>query len=257
MKLDNSFSWQVSEDLIESARAEFAPLESELKKYLEHSDQNFNKFGGDPSRKDWSNFRPLRLSREEDWSDWLAFLIESSNGFFIQKLLQIEELKGVDGNELEIFRESASENFRADLLILSKDRKVGTHIEVKVGDLNLEKTFETSLEMEKKFGGSDYKWKNYILLPESDVMHWESLKELKNWENIQILTWNDISKNLRDGIVNGNESILWKSWAYPVVGVIEQKLLRCKVLKKSADYRLSLNDISWMLTLKKVLMDNK
>jgi hypothetical protein len=34
--------------------------------------------GGDPLRENWARFRPLRRSREEDWSDWLAYLLESS-----------------------------------------------------------------------------------------------------------------------------------------------------------------------------------
>lgn len=30
----------------------------------------------DPLREAWHRFRPLRLSREEDWADWLAHLLE-------------------------------------------------------------------------------------------------------------------------------------------------------------------------------------
>ena len=30
--------------------------------------------GGEPSYRDWRRFRPLRVSREEDWSDWLGVM---------------------------------------------------------------------------------------------------------------------------------------------------------------------------------------
>ena len=39
-------------------------------------------FGGDPTHQNWEALRPLRLrsqGREEDWSDWLAYLIQSSD----------------------------------------------------------------------------------------------------------------------------------------------------------------------------------
>jgi hypothetical protein len=36
---------------------------------LERWDERLRDLGGDPAREDWSRFRPLRLSREEDWSD--------------------------------------------------------------------------------------------------------------------------------------------------------------------------------------------
>src|SRR6476646_7374272 len=41
-------------------------------------DNSLVDLGGDPSARDWTSFRPLRRDREEDWSDWLAQLIEDS-----------------------------------------------------------------------------------------------------------------------------------------------------------------------------------
>src|SRR5262245_37323887 len=52
------------------------------------SDQLLVALGADPSARDWTSFRPLRRDREEDWSDWLAQLIEESRtGRFAWALL--------------------------------------------------------------------------------------------------------------------------------------------------------------------------
>lgn len=52
------------------------------------SDQLQHELGGDPSARDWTSFRMLRREREEDWSDWLAQLIEDSKtGCFASFLL--------------------------------------------------------------------------------------------------------------------------------------------------------------------------
>ena len=54
---------------------------------LHQSNHRFKEFGGDPLSTEWSNFRPLRLSREEDWSDWLAYFIETNQHPYFNSLL--------------------------------------------------------------------------------------------------------------------------------------------------------------------------
>lgn len=51
----------------------------------------------DPSARDWTWFLPLRRDREEDWSDWLAQLIEDPiAGLFAWALLrEVERRQGV------------------------------------------------------------------------------------------------------------------------------------------------------------------
>src|SRR5690554_2090893 len=169
---DNNYSWGKALKLVSAAQEKVKPLALELHESLINSDASFGDFGADPCRIDWTNFRPLRLSREEDWSDWLAFFIEKSNGAFIQKLLGISGLKG---NDLIVLRETSSEEFRADLVILSRTKDIGIHIEVKVGDLSLKKTIDTSIEMNRKFGINEMKWFDFLLLPESDIQYWDQL----------------------------------------------------------------------------------
>lgn len=54
-------------------------------------------FGNDPTHLNWNRFRPLRRSCEEDWSDWLAFLIErSETGTFARCVFKIEGFKPND-----------------------------------------------------------------------------------------------------------------------------------------------------------------
>ena len=71
-------------------------------------DDSLVDLGGDPSARDWTSFRTLRREREEDWSDWLAQLIEDSkSGRFASFLLGTIEHRSAPSDYLveEVHRE--------------------------------------------------------------------------------------------------------------------------------------------------------
>jgi hypothetical protein len=243
-------SWNQSLELIETVSKLIEPLGIELKENLEKSDALFKDFGGDPCRKNRSKFRPLRLSREEDWSDWLAFFLEESNGNFIKELLGLDNTKG---SEFVIEREYQVQERRADIVMTCRNKKVGIHIEVKVGDLNLDKTIETSEFMEGEFNKDcELKWTNYLLLPAEDEPSWEALKNKPGWDKVDAITWDDLSNAMRNCFVNGKEHIVWKAWAHPFIGIIEQKLLDIEPVALDKQ-KFSLRDLRTMVRLNKIV----
>lgn len=88
---------------------------------------------GDPSRVDRTSFRVLRLSREEDWSDWLAQLIQDSKtGSFAERFFGSGPADSFAIKQVR--REFSSlERWRADIIVEWNDASY-THVEVKVGD---------------------------------------------------------------------------------------------------------------------------
>ncbi|MEQ1732081.1 MAG: hypothetical protein ABL940_00320 [Bacteroidia bacterium] len=196
--------------IIEAQYKELIPL-------IEQWDSLTIDLGKDATHKNWSNFRPLNLSREEDWSNWLAFLIEhSESGMFSYYLLNEKEGK----NPKKVHRELSCGNYRADIVINWEGNNY-THIEVKIGDENLLKTFNTCLTLEDKFSNTN--WKHYILLLSNQVNSWNQVSFFQS-KHISLITWEDVSIALRKSIL-GEESITWKVWAYSFIGVIEQKLI--------------------------------
>ena len=176
--------------------------------------------GKDPTHINWNNFRPLKLSREEDWSDWLAFLLENSeSGLFVYHLLNLK----VTEKPKKIYRELVCGKYRADIVINWKENNF-THIEVKIGDQNLLKTFDTSLQLENKFPNT--KWEHYILILSNQVSSWNEINILQT-KKINLLTWENITIALRKTILE-DENLNWKVWAYSFIGVIEQNLIGFK-----------------------------
>ncbi len=105
--------------------------------------EKFDALGGDPTYNNWNNFRPLRLTREEDWVDWLAYLIESDDmGHFAKALLKETRATNFIAPK-RVLREDPCKGYRADLIIEWQNKSF-THIEVKIGDPNLKKTYPTS-----------------------------------------------------------------------------------------------------------------
>lgn len=122
--------------------ARLGPQRTELAGLRVASDEMLATLGGDPNARDWTAFRPLRRHREEDWSDWLAQLIQDSlTGEFAHALLGYvsSELAAAGFLATSVQREMPLPGLRADIVVHWDDGSY-SHIEVKVGDTNLSKT---------------------------------------------------------------------------------------------------------------------
>ena len=185
--------------------------------------------GGDPAAIDWSAFRPLRRYREEDWSDWLAQLIEDSHtGRFACSLLErVEEGRlPTDYMSPEVRREVPHEGYRADLVIAWTDCSY-THIEVKVGDPGLSKTLETAHSVERLCRNLTCRSDAVLLLPsQRDAWDAECERQPFMSERVKVLTWFDVAHALRDALGDAAcESMPWRVWAHAFCGAVEQDLL--------------------------------
>lgn len=166
---------------------------------------------------DFESFRPLRISREEDWSDWLAHLIQTSTmGTFARDLF--------DGNcATSVTREASLGNGarRADLLCRWSTGKTATHIEVKVGDDAFEKTFETAGLVEAEH--LETRWKHFVLLLPEQLTQWDRIASSR--QTVVARTWSDVALALRRQLWTQEEPIVWRVWALTFCGAIEQVLL--------------------------------
>lgn len=105
-------SWQKTlEAGLKVRRADLAERRREWDAALRDLDR------GDPSAVDRTSFRVLRLEREEDWSDWLAELIEDSKaGSFAERFFG-----GARADSFaikQVHREvSCYEGWRADIIV--------------------------------------------------------------------------------------------------------------------------------------------
>lgn len=204
--------------------------EKEKKYYLEllvHSDDMLVEFGGDPLNHSWFDFRPLRLSREEDWSDWLTFFLYESNSCFIFNLFD-RKIKAK-----KVHREFVASSFRADIVIEWDDNISGTIIEVKTGDQNLSKTYATNLAITKSMTHIK-KWNNYILLLDNQSEDWQPINDLhqEDDDRIKPITWSDIAVAIRKCLFLKSEDLLWRSLAYTFAGCIETKLNNAVSIKR-------------------------
>ena len=197
-----------------------------LNSLLEKWDLHLSDLGGDSTHCDWATFRPLRLTREEDWSDWFAHLLATSNtGKFAHWLLQIPQLRVSDyALPKKVEREVSHRNFRADIIVQWQNNYF-SHIEIKVGDEHLRKTYETSKNLREKYRVSNEKWTNFILLLPRQLMAWKNVQITNDAiSEIKSLTWGDVCIAIRRALLS-EEAITWKVWAYSFLGAIEQLLI--------------------------------
>lgn len=218
--------WEVIDEFIGAYTNVFEEQYSKLDHLLNEWDQALETFGNDPTHVDWSHFRPLRLAREEDWADWLAFLIERSTTGTLAYSLFHEEGVPPDNYVLPktVEREVPHGEFRADLIIKWSSGR-HAHIEVKVGDENLHKTFETSRVMRIAYGQPLENWSNFILLLSHQLPDWHEIQHDDAGEPpVAALTWIDVSIAIRKALLS-QENVMWKAWAYCFLGCIEQQLV--------------------------------
>jgi hypothetical protein len=185
--------------------------------------------GGDPSSRDWSRFRPLRLDREEDWSDWFSELLQSSSsGVFAHRLLgplfasahPHSRAKPSVEREVSVL----GGRRRADVVAVWQ-RGDRTHVEVKIWDRSFEKTFETARGLRETH--SDCAWQDFILLPEESVDAWNELVDARDRADLTIfaVTWTDVVLALRQSLWLRSEDAMWSAWAAAFIGAIEYRLL--------------------------------
>lgn len=223
-KISNELGWGIFKKLDEKLKSYRLHKKELLKTLKENWDKKLHAFGGDPSTKNWLSFRPLRLTREEDWSDWLIFLIaESQTGFFSKKLLNFYHSdQNTFVNPIKAEREVISGKYRADLIIQWRNNTF-IHIEVKVGDPNLEKTYATANEVQTYLGVRKEDWVDCVLILPSQLEQWQSIKS--SGREIFSILWSDVAIALRRSLLYSEENISWKVWACSFIGAIEQKIL--------------------------------
>ena len=229
------FDWSIFDILSSSLSSVFTKKMKTLGGLKTKWNKKLNQYGGEPSNYNWNKFRPLRLSREEDWSDWLIYLIsESKTGYFANDLFHINKFDAdVFSSPLISDREILYSGHRADIVIQWKN-KTFTHVEVKIGDENLSKTYGTAQRMRLFYKAPENKWFDYILLLDNQVYDWLSVIQ-ENEHPIQYITWNNLTVSLRKSLIYSEESITWKVWAYSFLGAIEQRLLHLKKEYKVSD----------------------
>jgi hypothetical protein len=124
--------------------------------------------GGDPLRTDWRQFRPLALGREEAWSDWLAHLVQHGDHAFLTDLFG---LRGLPASPPIVAREQplidpsdrSQGNYRSDMILEWPERCQAIHVEIKVGDPHLAKTWDEAARLQSTHGGTWYHF--LIVLP--------------------------------------------------------------------------------------------
>jgi len=196
-------------------------------------DDSLADLGGDPSARDWTSFRPLRRDREEDWSDWLAQLIEDSRtGWFALALLGKIEHRSTHSDYITevVHREVPHEGYRADIVIEWTDATY-THIEVKVGDPGLAKTLGTAKKMEMRFGSDRARRSDVVLLLPEQRGAWdaECSEQPEMHDRVAVITWIDVARALRSVLdQKAEESVHWRVWAHAYCGAVEQDLLKMR-----------------------------
>lgn len=223
----HKYSWIAVTELGDAYDRYERAIEVVVNARLAEWDRDLADYGGDPIRTDWAHLRPLRLTREEDWSDWLAFLLEISATGVTGSYLFGETDSDPDAyaRPMKVEREVIVNPYRADLVISWIDGAT-THVEIKVGDQNLVKTFATARKLQETFGSEIARWTDFILLLPVQKAEWDSLVERTDVDRrVRCITWQSVSIGLRRGLL-ADESIVWKSFACAFVGAIEQTLLQ-------------------------------
>ncbi len=213
------------------AMRQSAPVKASLRRYnrlLCRWDFRLHELNGDPSTLAWAEFRPLRLSREEDWSDWLGWLFGNSTKGELAWNLFGSELCLAAGSlsKPKWLREEPSEDRqrRGDILLLWQP-SLGIHIEVKVGDEQFEKTLETGHKLRAKHPATE--WRNYVIIPDESIGVWNESAQGKSFgkQGVMVLLWKDVARGIRSCLWSKREPIVWRAWAWTFCGAIEQQLL--------------------------------
>jgi hypothetical protein len=247
-------TWETALPFVKAAHARLASDLARIHAWLEETDRPLRELGGDPLRDRWSSFRPLRLSREEDWSDWLAYLIEtSSTGAFWSESLGGRFAAAALARPQSIYREwTLPGGYRADLAIHLRNGS-WMHVEVKVGDLDLKKTIGTGQAIRRRVRSANV-YDVLLLLSEQRSLWNEVLADIGRSgdprddrviaSGVVVLDWHDVARGVRRALLDQRESLTWRLLARIFCGAVEQSLIGLPpVAIERGVTRLSLDDV--------------
>lgn len=253
-------TWVGAQHLIGAALARHGHDLARLQGWLIESDAQLADLGGDPLRDAWSSFRPLRLSREEDWSDWLAHLIQTSRtGVFWSTALRNKISSGALASPLIVRREwTLPGGYRADLGIRLQAGDSWIHVEVKIGDDDLKKTVGTGEAMRSSVHPAAVH--DVLLLPADNKLLWSAViddfersddgagKASSLARAVTVIDWHDVARGLRSALCQSGETLSWRVLARVFCGAVEQSLIGLQTIPTEASLEtLSLLDVEHLV----------
>jgi hypothetical protein len=246
---ESSFQWNSVQMMQEKTHAALVPATARYQLLKHKWDRRLRPLGGDPATLPFDDFRPLRLSREEDWSDWLAWLLRTSEtGAFAEVLFGQYMNRGSRFAAREVEREKPTEARRADIVV-SWESGQRSHIEVKIEDSQFGKTFDTAKELRGREPKS--KWHHFILLPDERMKDWYAVaSDREVGEEVYAIPWSNVVVGLRRCLWAGSESLVWRTWAWTFCAAIERHILHLSELDKlrSDEAKLQMA-LSWLSLL--------
>lgn len=223
-------SWARTSDWLSVVRRSAQSEANSLLPFLAKWDSALRSLGGDPSRARWSEFRPLRLSREEDWSDWLAYLLAMPEGLECARRSFPPEGGKCALEKVRREVPVASGDRRADLVLFWNGSRA-SHVEVKVWDEAFAKTAETGVGCREAFGDRGG-WVDYILVPDENE---EACRDELESDDVRIVTWTSVCIELRRALLVPRESPQWRAFARAFCGAVEQKILAIPAMTADSD----------------------
>jgi len=197
-------------------------------------------FTQDPLCESWESQSPmagpLRTNQEENWSQWIAHLIRSSDGRFSHELFGVPE-QSTASVDREIHMSSQEHHDRRVDIIVDFP-ELSCSIELKKGDEHYEKSSEAAYLVEAN-ADHDRQWTHYLLVPElkrpAVVDAFGDDIDLSGtgtptiyseaFVDIEILWWKDVAAALRRAITaETNEN--WQASAYLFITLVEQKIMQ-------------------------------
>lgn len=227
-------TWADCYSFISARRARHAEDVVRIERFLTESDERLEQLGGDPLRESWTAFRPLSLAREEGWSDWLAHVIATSKtGAFAHAILGGDLRRDAFANKPSVKREwTLPGGYRADLGVSADGGGSWIHVEVKIGDQDLEKTIDTGEAM--RAWARPASVRDVLLLPRADRLLWNDVlkrpdtaqsKRAHLAHAISVIDWHQVATALRSTLTEADEPVSWRVFARTFCGAVEQLLL--------------------------------
>jgi hypothetical protein len=226
-QMDRDKPWAPIHRMKAKAKGVLKPTTRRYKHSKQQWERKLSSLIGDSLTIDLDHFRPLRLRREEDWSDWLIWLLETSTTGVLAKAL-FGSCMNCNAAALKLPRTKREDwtndqSRRVDILLMWKQQAVD--VEVKIEDMHLEKTGETAEKVERKY--REYSWHHFILLSDDLLTVWNSIgSDRATRITIHEILWRDVVRALRRCLWQERESMLWRAWAWLFCRAIENKVMR-------------------------------